>query len=80
VLCDGTRYPKATDPVEWDLFRTAMLEGQGWKLVRLWTPHFFRDPEGAREKVLQAASEQIARQPSVPASPAPEGDTRRVLN
>jgi very-short-patch-repair endonuclease len=80
VLCDGTRYPKATDPVEWDLFRTAMLEGQGWKLVRLWTPHFFRDPEGAREKVLQAASEQIARQPSVPASPATQEETRRVIN
>jgi hypothetical protein len=30
--------PKAADPVEWDLFRTAILEGQGWKLMRLWTP------------------------------------------
>ncbi|WNG52676.1 DUF4011 domain-containing protein [Archangium minus] len=79
VLCDGTRYPKAADPVEWDLFRTAILEGQGWKLVRLWTPHFFRDPEGAREKVLQAASEQIARQPPVSETPA-QGELRRVLN
>ncbi|MFE8598470.1 AAA domain-containing protein [Archangium violaceum] len=79
VLCDGTRYPKAADPVEWDLFRTAILEGQGWKLVRLWTPHFFRDPESAREKVLQAASEQIARQPPVPDTQA-RGETRRMLN
>ncbi|MCY1017505.1 AAA domain-containing protein [Pyxidicoccus sp. MSG2] len=54
VLCDGTRYPKAADRVEWDLFRTAVLEGQGWTLVRLWTPHFFRDPEGATTRVLQA--------------------------
>ncbi|HEX8439541.1 MAG TPA: AAA domain-containing protein [Archangium sp.] len=81
VLCDGTRYPKATDPVEWDLFRTAVLESQGWKLVRLWSPHFFRDPQGAREKVLQAASEQIARQPPVPASASTQGEpARRVLN
>ncbi|PTL85771.1 DNA helicase [Vitiosangium sp. GDMCC 1.1324] len=81
VLCDGTRYPKAADPVEWDLFRTAMLEGQGWKLVRLWTPHFFRDPEGARAKVLQAASEQIARQPPASASTGTQGEpARRVLN
>ncbi|HYO54195.1 AAA domain-containing protein [Archangium sp.] len=79
VLCDGTRYPKAADPVEWDLFRTAILEGQGWKLVRLWTPHFFRDPEGAREKVLQAASEQIARQPPLPDTTV-RGEARRVLN
>jgi hypothetical protein len=70
VLCDGSRYPKAADKVEWDLFRTAMLEGQGWKLVRLWTPHFFRDPEGALENVLRAASEQIAREPLQPTAEA----------
>lgn len=80
VLCDGTRYTKAADAVEWDIFRTAMLEAQGWRLVRLWSPHFFRDPEGARAQVLQAASEEIARQPSVPAVGTGEGEPRRVLN
>ena len=45
VLCDGTRYLPAEDPVEWDLFRALVLESQGWKLHRLWTPHFFRDPQ-----------------------------------
>jgi hypothetical protein len=63
VLCDGTRYPKATDRVEWDLFRTSVLEGQGWQLLRLWTPHFFRDPEGAAARVLQAAGDAVAREP-----------------
>ncbi len=64
VLCDGTRYPKATDRVEWDLFRTGVLESQGWQLVRLWTPHFFRDPEGATTQVLQASGEKLMREPS----------------
>ena len=27
-------------------FRTAIHESQGWKLQRIWTPHFFRDPNG----------------------------------
>ncbi|MCP3098292.1 DUF4011 domain-containing protein [Myxococcus sp. K15C18031901] len=64
LLCDGTRYTKAADRVEWDLFRTAVLEGQGWKLVRLWTPHFFRDPEGATTRVLQASGDLLMREPS----------------
>ncbi|MCP3163469.1 AAA domain-containing protein [Myxococcus qinghaiensis] len=64
LLCDGTRYPKAADRVEWDLFRTAVLEGQGWKLVRLWTPHFFRDPEGATTHVLQRVGDLLMRQPA----------------
>ncbi|MFY1828825.1 AAA domain-containing protein [Myxococcus fulvus] len=64
LLCDGTRYPKAADRVEWDLFRTGVLEGQGWKLVRLWTPHFFRDPEGATTQLLQTMGEVLLRQPA----------------
>ncbi|HSP79690.1 MAG TPA: DNA helicase, partial [Myxococcaceae bacterium] len=81
VLCDGTRDPKAADPVEWDLFRTAMLEAQGWKLVRLWTPHFFRDPQGATEKILQAAGELLVREQPVPSSPANRGEMNpRLLN
>lgn len=46
VLCDGSRFAQAEDPVEWDVFRTGVLEDQGWTLHRVWTPHFFRDPEG----------------------------------
>jgi hypothetical protein len=47
LLCDAPRFPHA-DPVEWDAFRCAMLESQGWALHRLWSPHFFRDPEGVK--------------------------------
>ncbi|MCP3065492.1 AAA domain-containing protein [Myxococcus sp. K38C18041901] len=72
LLCDGTRYPKAADRVEWDLFRTGVLEGQGWKLVRLWTPHFFRDPEGATTQVLQRVGEVLMRQPAPPTVDAPD--------
>lgn len=56
VLCDGCRFDGAEDPVQWDIFRTAMHESQGWKLHRLWTPQFFRDPEGCMAAMLRAAS------------------------
>ena len=45
ILCDTTRYA-TDDPVEWEVFRTHMLEHQGWRIHRVWTPHFFRDPQG----------------------------------
>ncbi|HZR16191.1 MAG TPA: AAA domain-containing protein, partial [Verrucomicrobiae bacterium] len=41
VLCDMSRFQQASDPVEWELFRTAALERQGWKLHRLWSPTIF---------------------------------------
>jgi hypothetical protein len=55
VLCDGCRYAGADDPVEWDIFRTGILENQGWTLRRVWTPHYFRDPEGNAKGIVAAA-------------------------
>ncbi|MDB5323788.1 MAG: hypothetical protein JWN40_5419 [Phycisphaerales bacterium] len=55
VLCDAARFANAQDPVEWDVFRTGIHEDQGWKLHRLWTPHFFRDPKGVTAALLRDA-------------------------
>jgi restriction endonuclease-like protein/AAA domain-containing protein/uncharacterized protein DUF4011 len=55
VLCDGSRYDKVDDPVEWDLFRTAILEGQGWQLLRVWSPHLVRDRAAIMDAIAAAA-------------------------
>lgn len=57
VLCDLTRFPLADDPVEWDLFRTAVLRGQGWDLHRVWSPALFRDARGGMETLFAKARE-----------------------
>ena len=56
VLCDTARFERARDKVEWDLFRTAALEAAGWRLHRVWTPQFVRNPEGAVKGVLEQAA------------------------
>jgi hypothetical protein len=67
VICDGTRFTKAPDPVQWDVFRMEILRSQGWELSRVWSPQFFRDPEGTLrsirahvEKVLAAEGQASA--------------------
>jgi hypothetical protein len=60
ILCDGARFAPAADPVEWDLFRTTIHESQGWQLHRIWTPHFFRNPEAAIRSILRQASSLAA--------------------
>jgi hypothetical protein len=60
IQCDMTRFAGSDDPVEWDTFQTMIHESQGWKLHRVWTPHFFRDPDGVlsliRDDVHKAMS------------------------
>ena len=62
VLCDTTRFTQSADPVEWDIFRTGILESQGWQLHRLWTPHFYRDADGGVKAILDDAAEVLAKE------------------
>lgn len=59
VLCDGCRYTAAEDALVWDIFRTSILTGQGWKLRRIWTPHFFRDPQGNVTTIEKSVKEFV---------------------
>ncbi len=61
VLCDSTRFALAPDPAEWDAFRTAVLQSQGWNVHRIWTPHFVRDPDRALGTLLQEVDKEVAR-------------------
>ncbi len=61
VLCDRSRYDKAEDAIEWDLFRTQILESQGWQFIRTWTPALVRDPEGVLEAIKKAADAKVAK-------------------
>lgn len=54
VLVDGTRFGAVDDPIAWDLFRTEIHQKQGWTIQRIWSPHFFRDPEGNLRRIVAA--------------------------
>lgn len=57
LMCDFTRYDRAPDPVEWELYRQGILRWTGWELQYVWTPQFFRDPTGAMNHIeAQAAT------------------------
>jgi hypothetical protein len=56
LLCDLNRYHRAADPVEWEVFRTSILQSQGWQLERVWTPQYFRDPAS----IVQVVTKSVA--------------------
>ncbi len=60
VLTDFSRFHKTPDPIEWDLFRTRILRGQGWELQRVWSPVLFRKQEEALASI-SAAHERLSR-------------------
>ena len=51
---DGGQHHEQT---AYDAERTAVLEGLGWKVIRLWNSDVMANPEGAAEYILSEAAE-----------------------
>ncbi|MEZ0390515.1 MAG: AAA domain-containing protein [Verrucomicrobium sp.] len=60
VLTDFSRFHKTPDLIEWDLFRTRVLRGQGWELQRHWSPSLFRKSEEILADVAKRHLEVVA--------------------
>ena len=51
IQCDFPGYVRATDPVEWEMFRQSVLTRQGFEFTRLLSPRLFRDVNGELQKL-----------------------------
>ncbi|MDE9441304.1 DUF3320 domain-containing protein [Xenorhabdus bovienii] len=54
VECDGATYHSAATARDRDKVRTAILNGLGWKLVRVWSTEWWVDKHGALERIHNA--------------------------
>lgn len=71
VLCDLHRFSDAPDLVDWELFRTNLLSGKGWRFHRVFSPALFRDFEKHHHELLTRA-EEVAAKLKLPPPPDPE--------
>ncbi len=75
IECDGASYHSARSARDRDRLRQQVLEGLGWKIHRIWSTDWFRDPErelGRVEEALQAALTVPATPPPAPTREAPQ--------
>jgi very-short-patch-repair endonuclease len=69
VECDGATYHSSATARDRDRLRQLVLEGLGWKICRVWSTDWVRDPGGQVARVLAAyarareAIEQPSRAP-----------------
>ena len=57
IELDGSQHAEAT--ADYDARRTALLEEQGWAVVRLWNNEVEENPDGAAELVLLHCAERL---------------------
>jgi very-short-patch-repair endonuclease len=54
VECDGATYHSARSARDRDRLRQEVLEGLGWRLHRIWSTDWFRNPQRETDKLLAA--------------------------
>ena len=70
VECDGATYHSSRTARDRDRLRQEVLENLGWKIHRIWSTDWIKNPGREVEKVL-AALEEARSRPSVPPPPLP---------
>lgn len=74
IECDGATYHSARSARDRDRIRQSVLEGLGWRIHRIWSTDWFRNPDRELRKVRDALEREKARalvhhQPLIPRSP-----------
>ena len=60
IECDGAMYHSARTARERDRLRQDVLEKMGWKIYRIWSTDWIKDPVSEGNKLLAAVEEAIA--------------------
>lgn len=59
IECDGAAYHSARTARERDRLRQNVLESMGWKLYRIWSTDWIKDPVSEGERLLKAVDDAI---------------------
>src|SRR5439155_21464394 len=54
IECDGATYHRARSARDRDRLRQAVLEGLGWRIHRIWSTDWYRNPERELKRVEEA--------------------------
>ena len=74
IECDGATYHSAKSARERDRLRKARLEDLGWRIHRIWSPEWYKNPEGEVERLRMALAEAEARSPGPDAAAEAEAE------
>ena len=64
IECDGATYHSAQSARDRDRLRQQVLEGLGWRIHRIWSPDWFRNPDRELRKTAEAIEAAKTHNPS----------------
>ena len=74
VECDGAAYHSARSARDRDRLRQEVLEGLGWRLHRIWSTDWFRNPHRETDRLIASIKDAKNKTPKHKVEVAPEDD------
>lgn len=62
IECDGELYHSLPSAKERDIFRQRFLETKGWKIIRVWSRHWWRNKEGELSRLKKLIDAEIEKE------------------
>lgn len=62
IECDGAMYHSAPSVKERDVYRQRFLEDKGWKITRIWSRNWWKDPVSEIEKIDQMIRQLVEKE------------------
>ena len=76
IECDGPAYHSARTARDRDRLRRDVLKNMGWKLYRVWSTDWIKDPEAEGKLLIEAVENALSseenKEPAPASAPAPE--------
>ncbi len=74
IECDGARYHSSATARDRDKVRQAVLEGLGWKILRVWSTDWFRNPSAVADRLQLDLKQLLERDRQVRATATDQAD------
>ncbi|WP_234410390.1 AAA domain-containing protein [Caldalkalibacillus mannanilyticus] len=64
IECDGAMYHSSKNAKERDVYRQKFLESRGWKITRIWSRNWWRNPTTETERIDQMVRSMVQQEQS----------------
>lgn len=79
IECDGSSYYMARTVRDREHLRTSVLEQMGWKMYRVWSTEWIRNPEAEKERLMNFIREALLHHGEVVQDEQPAGNAEEIV-
>jgi len=80
IECDGASYHSAKSVRDRDRLRQAVLERLGWRIRRIWSTDWYRNPQAEIEPIIRELNALKTELPEVPPEPAEIAEVAEIVD